>query len=353
MTTLAKPSFVLPLTRIRRERLLPKRGNVLVNQGQQVFPRVVIAEAILAPEYVILNIAQDLGLPIAKADRYIECKEGDTINADDVIATSPKGLFRRIVHSPCNGRVVLAGDGQVLLEKETSPQPLLAGYSGVVMDLIPDRGAVIESIGALVQAVWGNGQINFGTLRVLANQPDGLITADMLDISMRGAVILAGHCNQVEGLQSASEIHIRGLILGSMSTALVSVALGMSFPIVLTEGFGHLPMSAAAFKLLSTSVNRDTTVNAEPFDRYTGTRPEIVVSLTASDKPPLPTLDQLYTPGQRVRIIHNPHMTQVGTIVRLSGLQRLSSGIRTQAAEIQFDGDELVTVPLANLDLLE
>lgn len=353
MTTLAKLSFVLPLTRIRRERLLPKRGKVLANQGQQVSPGDVIAEANLAPEYVILNIAHDLGLPVAKADWYNECKEGDTVNADDVIATGPKGFFRRIVHSPCNGRIVLVGDGHVLLEEEGTPQTLFAGYSGVVIDLIPDRGAVIETIGALVQGGWGNGHIDFGVLRVLVNQPDGILTPELLDINMSGAVILAGHCDQVEALQCASEIHIRGLILGSMSTALVPAAMGMPFPIVLTEGFGHLPMSTAAFNLLSTSANRDTTVNAEPFDRYTGTRPEIVVSLSASDQPPFPTLYQLYAPGQRVRIVHNPHMTRVGTIVRLSGLQTLSSGIRTQAAEIQLEDDKLVMVPLANLDLLE
>jgi hypothetical protein len=353
LTALAELSFVLPLTRIQRERILLKRGKVLANQGQKVSPRDVIAKANLAPEYVILNIVHDLGLSVAKVDRYIICKEGDTVNADDVIAAGPKGFFRRIVHSPCDGRIVLVGDGQVLIEQENTPQPLYAGYPGIVVNLIPDRGAVVEAIGALVQGVWGNGLINFGVLRVLVDQAVDLLTPELLDFSMRGAVILGGHCNQVEALQSASEIKIRGLILGSMSTALVPAALGMPFPIVLTEGFGHLPMNAAAFELLTSNANRDTTVNAEPFDRYSGTRPEIVVALVTSDQPPLPTLYQLYTPGQRVRIICNPHMTRVGTIVRLSGLQRVSSAIRTQTADIQLEGDKLVTIPLANLNLLE
>ena len=41
---------------------------------------------------------------------------------------------------------------------------------------------------------------------------------------------------------------LRGLLLGSMTADLQAVAEKMSYPIILIEGFGHLPLNSAAFK---------------------------------------------------------------------------------------------------------
>ena len=62
----------------------------------------------------------------------------------------------------------------------------------------------------------------------------------------------------------------------------------MRFPIMVTEGFGAIPMNSAAFKLLTTNNKREATVNAEHFDRYTGSRPEVIIPLPISSEPDEP-----------------------------------------------------------------
>jgi hypothetical protein len=62
----------------------------------------------------------------------------------------------------------------------------------------------------------------------------------------------------------------------------------MRFPIVVTDGFGALPMNSATFRLITTNNNREATLNAEARDRYSGTTPEVIIPLPSSSACPNP-----------------------------------------------------------------
>jgi hypothetical protein len=171
---LAPIVHILPLTVIRKQRVLPIPGKVIVRQGQKVAPKDVIAQANLTPEHVLLNIARGLSVSIDQADDLIQCTVEDTVTKGDLIA-GPVGITRRVVRAPINGQVKLAGEGQVLIQVEKPPYDLQAGISGTITQLIPDAGAVIETTGSLVQGVWGNGQADFGLMYLkLATPSDEL-----------------------------------------------------------------------------------------------------------------------------------------------------------------------------------
>ncbi len=349
---LAPVTHILPLTTIQRQRLLPIPGRVLVRKGQKVEPADVVAEANLTPEHLVLDVAKGLALPLNRADEQIQRKAGEQVSEGDVIA-GPVGITRRVVRAPRPGRIIVIGNGQVLLEVENPPYELHAGIPGAVISLIPERGAVIENTGALVQGVWGNGHIDFGLLHVLASKPEQVLTADQLDVSLRGSMILAGYCGQAEALNAGAGVPIRGLILSSMAASLVPIASRMPFPIVVIEGFGLLPMNEAAFNLLSTSDRRDIALNAEPWDRFTGQRPEVFIPLPSEGTvaPPQEIVD--FSVDQRVRVVRVPHKSQIGTIVSLrTGLEVFPSGIRGPAAEVRLENGDNVILPLANLEVL-
>jgi hypothetical protein len=229
---------------------------------------------------------------------------------------------------------------------------LQAGITGMVTEVMPDRGVIIETSGALVQGVWGNGKIELGLLLSLANTPDMELTRSNLDISMRGAVVLAGTCQKADALQAAGELPLRGLILSSMNADLIPIANQLPLPVIVLEGFGRAAMDSASYRLLTSSEKRDVCLNAAAWDAYSGERPEVIIPLPADGSPPVESTE--YRAGQTVRLIGMPYTGQLATLEQLRpGQTRLSNGMRAPAAAVRLENNELVVVPLANLDVLE
>jgi len=348
----APVNHIIGLTSIVRERLLPVSGTVIARPNQRVTPMDVIAETRWAREHVLLDVARLLRVSTNLADRLIKCKVDERLAANMEIAAG-RGLFPRTVSTPRAGRVVAVGGGQVLMEVGETKLELRAGIPGTVIEVIANRGAVIQTTGALIQGVWGNGRIDSGLLVNLMERPDSVLTAKKLDISLRGSVILAGSVQDVETLEAAAELPVRGLILSCIFPSLLQKAREMRFPIMVTDGFGSLPMNSVAYKLISTNAKRDVTVNAEMFDRYSGARPEVIIPLPISSNPPVPNDMETFVPGLQVRMRRPPFMGMIGSIIAIKpGLSTLPSGLRAPAAEVKLENDEMAVVPLVNLEVV-
>jgi hypothetical protein len=349
----ANVTHILPLTTIRRERVLPVAGRVVVRAGQKVVATDVVAETRLVSQHQVLDVSRGLGVPVEQVDRYITRKVGEEVSQGDVIA-GPVGLFPRVIRATKDGRVVSVSNGQVLIELENLPFELKAGIPGLVTELIADRGVVIETTGALLQGVWGNGQIDSGVLVALAHSADEELTSDRFDVSMRGSILLGGMCSHADTLRAAAQVPLRGLILGSMSGELVAVAKQLKMPVLILEGFGKLPINPAAYKILSTNDKREIAVNACTWDRLSGDRPEAVIHLPAAGPLSTPREVDIFAPGQTVRILRAPNPAAAGTLVALRpGQTAFPSGIRAPAAAVRLENGEQVVVPLANLEVVE
>jgi hypothetical protein len=348
----ASTTHFRPAVEIQRERLMPAGGRIIARRGQQVNPIDVVAESTLRPEHILLDIGRGLGLPPKDADHYIQRRAGDEVGEGDVVA-GPVGIGRRVVRSPRSGTVVLAGGGQVLLELEGELAELKAGYSGVVADIIGDQGVLIDAVGSLIQGVWGNGKINFGLLNLLTHAPDEILTTGLMDVSLRGSVVMGSYCEDEKVLLMADDLPLRGMILASMDSSLVPTALSVSYPIVLVEGFGNLPMNQDVYDILNSAEMREVSVIAEPWNRITNTRPEVVIALPDGVNPE--TLDEsvTFSIGQTVRVVSPPYKSLVGTLTTLPpGLSVLPSGLRAQTAGVRLLNGDIVQVPLANIEVI-
>jgi len=130
-------------------------------------------------------------------------------------------------------------------------------------------------------------------------------------------------------LRAAAELPVRGLILASISPALLPAAQQMRFPIVAIDGFGQIPMNSVAYKLLTSSAKREATINAEAFN-VTPARDLKSLSLCRfPQEPPPPTDVDTLEVGQTVRLRRAPHAGTIGTLANFpSGLVTLPSGLR-------------------------
>jgi hypothetical protein len=349
---IAPVTHILPLTHIRRARLLPENGRVVVRAGQKVNATDVVAESPQQSRHVLVDVRNGLRLSRKDAlENYMDRQVGDRLQEGDVIGEAG-GLFKRIVRSPVDGEIVAITGGRVLIEVPDVPYTLQAGITGVVTEIIPERGVIIDADGALVQGVWGNGIIDLGVLLSLIRSPEDSITRDRLDVSMRGAVVLAGYCENADVIHAAADLPLRGLILSSMSSDVIPAAKKAPFPIIVLEGFGNIPMGSAAFKLLTTSEKRDVSINAAVWDPFTGQRPEVLVTLPVDGKIPPEVLT--FKTGQTVRVQSPPYIGQIGTLTKvLPGRTRLPNGLRVPAGEVKLENKVQVTLPLMNLDVLE
>lgn len=345
-------THILPQTVVQRMRQLPVEGSIHVRQGETVRAIDVIASTRLKPKHFMLDIAAGLGVSNEAAARFIERYEGDDVNRGDVIARKA-GLFNRIVRTPVDGKIVLITDGYVMIEEEQEPFKLLAGLPGEVIDLIHGVGAVIEATGALVQGTWGNGRIDSGVLSVIARDAAAELEPGMIDVGMRGSVLMSGRCTNPDVFRRAAEQRLRGLVLGGMPSEFIPVVRKLDLPVILTDGFGAQEMNPAAFRLLSTSDKRDVALNAEPYNPETGGRPEVVIPQPpapgADTAPPAGRLEE----GSRVRITREPHRGAWGKVTAiLPGRLHFENGLRLPAASVQIDGGESIPVPLANLEIV-
>ncbi len=343
---------VMPLATIKQKRWLPISGRVVVNQGQAVKSTETVAEAHLEPRYRLINVAQALGVARADADAFISCEVGEVVHEGDVLAEKG-GLFRKVVTSPVDGEVLLVGDGQVLIREYRPPWELKAGFPGKVTGVFPDHGVEISTVGAVVDGAWGNGKVAYGLLQVVARSASDRLTPDMLGVELRGLVLVGGYLDDAHILEIAESLPARALIVGTMRASLIPAALKASFPVLVVDGFGENGMNARAFRLLSTSENRNIAVMAEAPDVYQGRRPLAVLPLSTADRPPEAPEAAPLEEGTLVRIVRAPHVGALARVIAVpDGLTKFPNGVRAHAVEVRLENGERVLVPAANVEIL-
>jgi hypothetical protein len=190
-------------------------------------------------------------------------------------------------------------------------------------------------------------------LNLLSRTTDETVSPGMMEISLRGSVVMGSYCEDEKVLISGEDMPIRGMILAGMDSALVPLALKVSYPIVLIEGFGKLPMNQAAFNLLISGAMREVSLNAEPWNRIGNARPELVIALPENVHPVALTDSAPFTIGQTVRVVSLPYKSLVGTLTTLQpGMSVLQNGLRAQTAGVRLLNGDMVQIPLANLEIL-
>jgi hypothetical protein len=345
---------VMPLTLIQCERRLPLQGEVLVHNAERVEPTDIIARAHRKQDFRILDVARKLHVPRSQVKRYMLKEVGDSVEAGQPLAVRG-GILRQIVRAPDKGEIVAIGSGRVLLEVEPELVEVRAYLKGTVAAVKPGIGAVIEATGAIVHGSWGCGGEAFGVLRVVTDRPDEPLRAKAIDVACHGAIVIGGAWIDAAALKQAEQLQVRGLIAGSIDGDLRAQAEAASFPVILTEGFGRVPMAEPVFQLLHGQSGREASISAKTRARFDVVRPEILIPLPTESRPsPPPPPGAPLTVDAQVRIIRPPYLGAVGIVSAIpEKAQRVDSGARVHGALVDLGASTgTVFVPYVNLELL-
>lgn len=347
----------LALTTIRRERLLPQeaRGQVEAREGERLDLRDVVARGPLPTRYHILEAQAFFGLKRpSDLDRLLLVQAGDDVEAGQPIAGKSKGRGRRLL-SPVTGSVAYIGEGRMIVAEAPEMVELESGVSGMVIAVREQRGVVIETTGAVLQGVWGNGRISVGTLRL---EPDGglsqLVSADSY-MDYRGAILVTRHPLTAVGLEVFHTFSLSGIVAPSLSPRLIPAVRELPNAVLLTEGFGAMRMASYNASFLESVNGRQATLDCMLPDRVEARRPELVVNMPTrgSERPPEPNSNAALRLGTTVRLTRGDFAGQVGQVVHLPKTPySLENGLRLLCAQVQLAAGGTAFVPLANLEVI-
>lgn len=349
-------SRVTAMTLIRRQRVLPRPGDVLIEAGRLVKPTEVVARAIVPQEHRFVDVAKLLRVPPDRVERHLLKKVGDDVRLGETIAARRAllGLRNIRVTSPVTGAVKAIVRGRVLLEGEPQAIEVRASVPGRVVRSELDRGVVVETYGALIQAAWGQGDPVWGVLKVIDPNEEGLADPTLFNIDHRGAIVVISASLNERFIRVAAETRVRALISGSADASLIPMLREMRYSIALTQGFGRMPMSDQILKLLRAYNGREIALDPGTSEGWRAARPEIIIPLPAPTDP-----TEAYIPGQslgvgqRVRVLAAPWVGEIGRIVTLQPDERcLESGLWLRGAEIELSSGQVIFVPFANLEHL-
>ena len=363
---------VSPRTVVRKTRRLPLQGQVLVQVGDRVRPDTVVAETYLPGPVHNVNVANALAIAPEDVPGCMLKHRSEPVEKGELIAESKGifGLFKSSVRCPESGTIEMVSDvtGQVLIREPSTPVRINAYLDGRVAELLPGEGVVVETAGACIQGIFGVGGEVHAPIRQIVQSPDDEITGGMVDDRCTGQIVCGGSMITLDALRKLIEIGASGVVVGGMQYHDIGALLGyqigvavtggedLGLTVVVTEGFGQLPMAERTFELLRSLQGREASLSGATQIRAGVIRPEIIIKSDGAEESPERSASsgRGLESGSLVRVIRKPWFGEIATVVSLPEQPvKLPTGALARVLEARRTTGEIVTVPRANVEIVE
>ena len=362
---------VTPYAVLLRERRLPLRGEVLVGPGARVEPDTVVARTELPGDVQTVNLASRLSLEPERVPAAVTRVIGERVQAGELIAET-RGLFGLLpqrVTAPVDGTLesVSGVTGQLVLREKALPVEVNAYVHGEVAEVMPGEGVVVRTGAALLQGIFGVGGETFGEIVLGVRAPDEELVTARIGPEHRGRVLVGGARVSHAALMRAREMGVAAVVVGGFDDRDLRELLGrdlgvavtgsedLGLTLVLTEGFGRIRMADRSWRLLTEHQGRRASVSGATQIRAGVMRPEILIprERPAGDLAADGAARGLEL-GVLVRVIRSPWFGGIGVVRDLPvALRAVESGAMVRVLTVEFASGERVTVPRANVELIE
>ena len=279
------------------------------------------------------------------------------------------GLFKSEVKCPVNGVLESVSEvtGQIVIREAPIPVEVDAYMNGNVSDVMNEEGVVITSNAVFIQGIFGMGGENRGDLHVLVENREDELNESLITSDMKNCIIVGGSHISLNSYKKAISTGVAAVVVGGFNyhdlKDILGYTLGVAITgsedigtsLIITEGYGKIPMGARSFDILKKHHGRFTSVNGATQIRAGVIRPEIVIPLNDVDDLDSGTKknETGITEGSLVRVIRAPYFGHIGTVTSLPHeLQKMESETMVRVAEVKIDNENFV-IPRANLEMVE
>ena len=364
---------VSQFTNIQKNRTLPIKGKVLVKKGEFVNADQVVAETYMPGNVIPVNISNLLSLPPRDIPDCMMVKLGDKVNAGDVLAET-KGIFgylKNACESKYSGTVETISEitGQVILRGEPHPVQVLGFLPGKIIEVIDKQGVIISEDVSYIQGIFGIGGEAFGELKSVCEDNEEILSEKLITDKLKGKIIIGGGRMTSDAVRKAISVGVSGIISGGIDDQDLKTILGydlgvaitgtekLGITLIITEGFGDIAMAKRTFQILKSCEDNFASINGATQIRAGVIRPEIIIKKAADLKKEQPIekgLTGALDLNCSVRIIRDPYFGKIGKVSKLpSSPQVLESGTKTRVLRVIIDNETEVTIPRANIELIE
>jgi transcription antitermination factor NusG len=372
------PNLIVDLSKeVTKKRELPLEGALSVRIGDIVLPDTIVATASLPGELTILRISEKMGISPKEVIEGLHVKKGDQVHIDDVLCVHKGlfGLFSSKYQSQVEGTVELITDqtGHVGVREKETALSLQSYIHGKVVALEENRSVTIQDTSVYIQGIFGIGGEQYGTLYMLPSVETSPTEA-LLPEDCHGLVLVGGPQPDAAVLQTAQARGARGFVTASLDDRALRGYLGydlgialtgdeeVTMTVIMTEGFGLLPFSQVALKILQQFDRKPVSINGATQVRAGAVRPEIIISHEAAklsrDEREWITRNALdkkscdFEVGAAVRLLRDPFFGKRGTVLSIPKQPvRIETGAVVRVVEVKV-GEECCFVPKGNLEIL-
>ena len=355
---------------VRRTRRLPIKGEVQVKPGDHVSPDQVVARAMLPGVLQTIKMSEKLGVEPKDVAGMIPTKVGDSLVQDQIVVEIKAlfGLIKNKVTSDYTGTVESISEvtGSIYVREPSIPVDIRAYIEGVIAEVLPEEGAIVETRCAMVQGIFGIGGERQGVIRVAVSGPDEVLKGANIKAEDRGKILIGGSGVTLEAIRRAEEVGVVGLVSGSIRDSDLIQYLGydigvaitgqenIPLTLLVTEGFGELTMANRTFELLGTLAGQSASINGATQIRAGVIRPEVIVPIT-DGRAAVEAVQAAFElkEGTAIRIIREPYFGAIATVTELPAtLVTLESGTEVRVLRAKLGSGEEVTVPRANVEII-
>lgn len=360
---------VLKSTVLRRNRRLPIKGQTLVKIGDKVGAEQVVLKTELPGKADVVNVMSLLGCQPHEVKQFMVKPIGEHVEKGELLAMRAAffGLFKTRIESPMSGTIESVSDvsGQVVMRGAPVPVDVKAYIDGKVVEADEGEHVTVEVTGSFIQGIFGVGGETYGRIVVASSDPNGVLDENSFSEEMKGAVVVGGSLITYNGLQKAIEVGVNAVVVGGFDDAELKKFLGfdlgvaitgheeLGLTLVLTEGFGQIPMADKTFALLKECEGKNASVNGATQIRAGVMRPEIIVARDEEASMKENEAKLILDIGTRVRVIREPYFGLFGTVTALPAeLTKLPTESLARVLDLKFDDGTVATVPRANVEIM-
>ena len=360
-------------TVIQKDRILPLKGEVVKKVGEIISRDEIVAKTDLPGNISTMNIVNLLGIQADEIGQFMKKNVGDSFEKNEIIAENKSFIkwFSTQIKAPIKGSIESVSNvtGQVLLRQPPLPIEVQSYINGKVIEVVPNEGVIIETVCSFIQGIFGIGGETWGTLKFAVTSSDEELDVSKITSEYKDCVIVGGAFADYNAIQKAIEVGVKGIIVGGIKDEDLRKLLGydlgvaitgsenIGITVILTEGFGKMNMAKRTWNCLKDRENSTASISGATQIRAGVIRPEIIIPYDDADLDHSAMEEREAKPvviGNSVRIIRQPYFGKIGEVTELpSALCAIESETHARVLMVKFDDGEIVTIPRANIELIE